>query len=155
MLKKIIITLLLVSPIVIFVLEVSLPRSKIAPPQALVGAWETEFGTPFGKSRVGFNLNEDGTVEGTVSNATMQNAYFKRNRGWLGRILGLATEYIIVGGLNGSVTSEVQCARFWIVADFDENGIRGDIDCDECWKDGKKQGPFGAGPLIYTRVEQP
>ena len=139
----------------IFALEAFYPRPQITPPQALVGAWETEAETRVGKLRVSFNLNEDGTVEGTVGNATMQNAYFKRNRGWLGRILGLATEHIIVGGLNGSVTSEVQCARFWIVGDFDEKGIRGDIDCDECWKDDKKQGPFGAGPLIYTRVEQP
>ncbi len=152
---KIIITLLLISPIVIFAYEVFYPRPKIAPPQALVGAWETEFGTRFGKSQVIFNLYEDGTVEGTVGDATMQDAYFSRNRGWLFRSLGWATEYVIVGGLNGSVISEVQCAKFWIVGDFDEKGIRADIDCDECWKDGKKHGPFGDGPLIYTRVEQP
>ena len=105
--------------------------------------------------RVSFNLNEDGTVEGTVGNAAMQNAYFRTNRGWLFKILDWdwSTDYIIVGDLKGSVISEVQCVKFWIVGDFDEKGIRADIDCDECWKDGKKQGQFGAGPLIYTRVE--
>ena len=153
--KKIIITLLLISPIVIFAFEVFYPRPKIAPPQDLVGAWETEFETPFGKSQVSFNLYEDGTVEGTVGNAAMQSAYFRTNRGWLFKILDWdwSTDYIIVGDLKGSVISEVQCAKFWIVGDFDEKGIRADIDCKECWKDGKKHSPFGDGPLIYTRVE--
>ena len=153
--KKIIITLLLISPIVLFALEVFYPRPKIAPPQDLVGAWETEFETPFGKSQVSFNLYEDGTVEGTVGNAAMQNAYFRTNRGWLFKILDWdwSTDYIIVGGLKGSVISEVQCAKFWIVGQFDKKGIRADIDCKECWKDGKKHSPFGDGPLIYTRVE--
>ena len=155
MLKKIIITLLLISPIVLYALEVSIPRAKTAPPRALVGAWETEFKTRFGKSRVSFNLYEDGTVEGTVGDATMQNAYFKRNRGWLGRMLRHATDYIIVGDLNGSVIDEVQCGRFWIVGHFDEKGIRADIDCDGCRKGGEKQSRIGAGSLIYTRVEQP
>ncbi|GAG51303.1 unnamed protein product, partial [marine sediment metagenome] len=81
--KKIIITLVIISPIAIFAFEVLYPQPKIAPPQALVGAWETEFETPFGKSQVSFNLYEDGTVEGTVGDATMQDAYFRRNRGWL------------------------------------------------------------------------
>lgn len=155
MLKKIIITLVIISPIVIFAFEVLYPQPKIAPPQALVGAWETEFETRFGKSQVIFNLYEDGTVEGTVGDATMQDAYFKRNRGWIGRILGLATDYIIVGDLNGAVASEVQYAKFWIVGEFDEKGIRADIDIEECWKDGKKHSQFGASPLIYTRAEQP
>ena len=154
--KKIIITLVIISPILLFAFEVCYPQPKIAPPQTVVGAWETEFETPFGKSQVSFNLYEDGTVEGTVGDATMQDAYFRRNRGWLFRSLGMATDYIIVGDLKGSVISEVQCADFYIIiSDFDEKGIRGDIDCKECWKDGKKQSPCGAGPLIYGRVEQP
>lgn len=153
--KKTIVTLLIISPIVIFAFELFYPQSKIAPPQALVGAWETEADTRVGKLRVSFNLYEDGTVEGTVGDATMQDAYFKRNRGWLFRTLGWATDYIIVGDLNGSVTSEVQCGRFWIVGHFDEKAIRADIDCAECWQDGKKRDPFGAGSLTYTRVEQP
>ena len=166
MLKKIIITLLFISPVAIFTIEVTYPRPKTAPPQALVGAWETEAEirvteaesgvTSYrGKLQVSFSLYEDGTVEGTVGDAAMQNAYFRRNRGWLFKLLDWATEYIIVGGLSGSVTSEIQCARFWIVGDFDEKGIRGDIDCAECWKGDKKQRSFGDGPLVYTRMEQP
>lgn len=156
MLKRLTITLLIISPIVIFAFEVFYPKSKIAPPEAWVGAWESEFETRFGKSQVILDLYKDGTVDGTVGDATMQDAYFKRNRGWLRRILGLATDYVIVGDLKGSVISEVQCAEFYIIiVDFDEKGIKADIDTEECWKDGKKHGRFGDGPLIYTRVEQP
>ena len=154
MLKKIIITLVIISPIVLFAFEALYRHPKIAPPQALVGAWEAEVDTDSGKLRVSFNLSEDGTVKGAVGDATMQDAYFKRNRGWLFRSLGWATDYIIVGDLNGSVTSEVQCGRFWIVGKFDENGIRGDIDTGGCLKDGKKDKGLGAGSINYTRVEQ-
>ena len=166
MLKKIIITLLIISPVALFTFELTYPRPKIAPQQALVGAWETEaeirvteaeggVTSYWGDLQVNFSLYEDGTVEGTVGDAAMQNAYFKRNRGWFGKLLGMGTDYIIVGGLSGSITSEIQCARFYIVGDFDEKGIRGDIDCKECWKGDRKQRSFGDGPLIYTRVEQP
>ncbi len=153
--KRIAIALLLMSPIVIFALEVLYPRSKTAPPQALVGRWEAEPKLRVGRLPVSFTLHEDGTVEGTVGDAAMQDAYFKRNRGWLFRMLPFATEYIIKGDLKGPLTGDFQCARFWIVGQFDENGIRADFDCSVCQKDGKKEAPLGTIVGAYTRVKQP
>ena len=166
MLKKIIITLVLISPVVLFTIEVTYPRSKTAPPQVAVGAWETEADirvneaesdvTSYrGKLRVSFNLYEDGTVEGTVGDAAMQDAYFKRNRGWLFKLLGFATEYIIAGDLNGSVISEVKWAEFnIIVVEFDKREFRGEVNCYKYLKGGRKKNMLSA-PLILTRVEQP
>ena len=155
MLKKTIITLVIVSPIVLFGVEVLRPWPRIAPPQDVVAAWETEADTRVGGLRVSFTLSEDGIVEGTVGNATMHNAYFRRNRSWLFRMLGMGTDHIIVGDLRGSVISEIQCAEFWIIGHFDEQGITADIDCDQCAKNGEKLYRFGDGPLVYSRVELP
>ena len=90
LLKKITIALLLIGPIVAFAFEVLYHRPKTAPPQTLVGTWETEADIRLGRLQVSFNLDKDGTVEGRVGDATMQDAYFKRNRGWLFRMLGFS-----------------------------------------------------------------
>lgn len=155
MLKKTAITLVIVSPIVLFAIEVLYPWPRTAPPQEVVASWETEAGDSRGEFRVSFALHADGIVEGTVGSATMRNAYFRRNRTWLFRMLGMATDHIIVGDLEGSVVGEIQCAEFWIIGHFDEKGITADIDCDRCTKDGEKLYRLGDGPLVYTRVELP
>jgi hypothetical protein len=155
MLKKTAITLVIVSPIVLFAVEVLYPWPRTAPPQEVVASWETEAETRVGEFRVSFALHEDGIVQGTVGDATMQNAYFRRNRTLLFRMLGMATDHIIVGNLEGSVIGEIQCAEFWIIGHFDEKGITADFDCDRCTKDGEKLYRFGDGPLVYTRVELP
>jgi hypothetical protein len=99
---KIIITLLLVSPFPLLT-DVALydasKSKKIAPPQELVGAWETQAETRVGKLRFSFNIYEDGTIEGTVGNAAIRNASLKRNRGLLFKVLGWGTDYIILGDL--------------------------------------------------------
>ena len=166
MLKKIIITLLFISPVAIFTIEVTYPRPKTAPPQALVGAWETEAEirvneaesgvTSYrGKLRVSLTLYEDGTVEGTVGDAAMQNAYFRRNRGWLFKLLNWATDYIIVGDLNGSVIGEAKWAEFnIIVVEFDKRVFKGEVNCYAYLKGGRKKSMLSA-PLILARVEQP
>jgi len=164
--KKIIITLLIISPVALFTFEVTYPRPKIAPPQALVGVWEDEVvihvteaesgvASYSGKLRVSLSLYEDGTVEGTVGDATMQDAYFKRNRGWLFKLLGFARDYIIVGDLNGSVIRELKCAEFnIIVVEFDKGRFRGEVNCFRYLKGGGKKNMLSA-PLILTPVEQP
>lgn len=153
--KKIAISLLLVIPFVAFVFEVFFyPQPRIAPPQALVGTWEAEANLRVGRLPVRFTLHEDGRVEGTVGDAAMQDTYFRRNRGPLLRRIGWGTEYIVKGGLKGPLTGDFQCARFWIVGQFDEDGIRGDFDCSGCTKGGKKQGSLGTVVGAYTRVEE-
>ncbi len=154
--KKIAISLLLLSLVAVFVFDVALyPQPKIAPPKALVGTWEAEAYVRVGRLPVRFTLHEDGRVKGTVGDAAMQDAYFRRNRGWLLGMLGWATEYIVKGDLKGPLTGDFQCARFWIVGQFDENGISSVFDCSGCQKDGKKEAPLGNIVGAYTRVKQP
>ncbi len=154
-LRKAVITLVIASPVILLAIEVLYPWPRTAPPQAVVAAWETVAEDSRGEFRVSFALHADGIVEGTVGNATMQNAYFRRNRTWLWRMLGMATDHIIVGDLEGQVIDGIQCAEFWIIGHFDENGVTADIDCDKCSKDGEKVYRLGDGPLVYTRVELP
>jgi hypothetical protein len=158
MIKKIIITLLIISPIVILAIEFYSSPSRTDPPQVLVGTWATEAEIRAGKLQIHFHLSEDGTVDGTVGDAAMHNAYFGKNRGRLRKLLGMATHHIIVGDLNGSIISEIRCDKFYIIlsnSEFSNKEFRGDIDCKECWKDGKKHASFGDGPLIYARIERP
>ncbi len=147
--KKITITLLLLSPLAILAFEFAY-RPKVAPDPNLVGTWEIPNGT--GAANVRFTLHEDGSVEGTVGNATMQDACLRRNRGWLGRKLGWATDYVIVGKLQDSVTDKVQCSGFGIVGRFDDQGIRGEINCFGCSEAGRKRNYFGAVNLTFARV---
>ena len=47
------------------------------------------------------DIQADGTVTGTVGDAQLSGGRLLRNRGWLGRKLHLATDYIVRGDLNG------------------------------------------------------
>ena len=49
------------------------------------------------------DIHADGTVSGTVGDATLALGRFQQNRGWLGRHLNLATDYIIKGSLSGAI----------------------------------------------------
>jgi hypothetical protein len=151
---RIIITLILISPILGLAYEEFYPRFKTAPPQNLVGAWESEFETLFGESHISFNLYEDGTVEGMVGNAVMQNAYLRIARGWFFKLLSRhwETDYMIMGRLKGSVIDDVQCATFWMEGDFDENGINVGVVCWGCHK-GDKEGKLGPESLSFRRAK--
>jgi hypothetical protein len=56
MIKKIIITLLIISPIVILALEFYSSPSRTDPLQVLVGTWATEAKIPTGNFQIFFNL---------------------------------------------------------------------------------------------------
>jgi len=82
--------------------------SVVAP--AMVGHWE-------GNARiivswchqtnlvVNVDIHADGSVTGAVGDAKLTDGRFQRNRGWLGRKLNLATDYIITGGLDGAIVA--------------------------------------------------
>ena len=153
MIKKIIITLLIITPLLLFAFEVFYPKPKTAPPQEVVGTWKAEANTDAGPLQIYFKLYKDGTIEGSVGEATMVNAYFKENRGWLGKSLNMGTRDSIVGKLDGPVTDDLLYAQFQIVGRFNENGIRGDFACREYRKHGEKQKPPSASRLTFDRVE--
>jgi hypothetical protein len=119
---KIIITLLLVAPVALLALEnACIGRPIKAPRPELVRAWNIEANTHDGRLRFSFNINEYGTVEGTVGNAAMQDAYLKRNRHWFSKLLGQGTDYKVEGRLETSTIEEPR-EWFWIEFNLDKKG---------------------------------
>jgi len=57
------------------------------------------------------DIHADGSVIGTVGDAKLTEGRFQQNRGWLGRKLNLATDYIITGNLDGAIVAAEGIAR--------------------------------------------
>ncbi|MCX6153683.1 MAG: hypothetical protein NT007_05955 [Candidatus Kapabacteria bacterium] len=49
------------------------------------------------------NISLNGKVTGNLGNATFQGCSVHKNRGWVGRMLNIATDYTIRGKLKGSI----------------------------------------------------
>ena len=84
------------------------------PPPELTGTWwqgevqaVAESGVAQGEPRlveVSITIAADGKVSGKVGTAVLQQCQLQANRGWLGRLLNLKTDYIVRGGyLEGPV----------------------------------------------------
>lgn len=67
-------------------------------------------------------IHPDGTVTGTVGDAKLTEGRFDQNRGWLGRRLNLATDYIIAGNLDGDVVAAEGIRRERVKLPLDFNG---------------------------------
>ena len=65
----------------------------------------SRFGVDITKLPVKLDIHADGSVTGIVGDAKLTDGRFQRNRGWLGRKLNLATDYIITGGLDGPIVA--------------------------------------------------
>ena len=77
-----------------------------SPRQQLVRQWQIDTKTNDGQLLFNFNINEDGTVDGTVGNAAMLNAHLIRSRHWFSKILGHRRDYKIKGRLENSPTEK-------------------------------------------------
>src|ERR1019366_8892730 len=75
------------------------------------------------------NILADGSVTGKIGNATLIDGRFEANRGWLGRKLNLATDYIITGDLDGAIVSAEGITRdkIFIPLDLKDNALVGGI----------------------------
>ena len=86
------------------------------PPSSLAGHWSAHpvvsvrsrppgGGYLFTRNQVEIDLRvaEDGSVIGSVGGATIVDGALRRNRGWLGRLLHVKTDYIIRGRLEGPI----------------------------------------------------
>jgi hypothetical protein len=60
---------------------------------------------------VAVDIQPDGSVTGRVGDAKLVSGRFKRNRGWLGRKLKLATDFIITGSLSGPIVAKESITR--------------------------------------------
>jgi hypothetical protein len=78
---------------------------------------------------VSVDIHSDGSVSGKIGDATLINGRFERNRGWLGRKLNLATDYIINGKLDGAIVAAEGIARneVFIPLDLKANAFVGGI----------------------------
>jgi hypothetical protein len=64
----------------------------------------------------------DGTVRGTVGDATLADAHLRRNRGSLGRALRLKTDWIVAARLEGPLDAARGVTRQRVSIPFDVVG---------------------------------
>jgi hypothetical protein len=111
-------------------------------PASLAGHWSAQpvvsvrsrppgGGYQFTRNPVVIDLRvaEDGRVEGTVGGATLVDGALRRNRGWLGRMLHVKTDFIIRGRLEGPIFPGDTIREKRISAPFDlrEGAMHGSL----------------------------
>jgi hypothetical protein len=74
---------------------------------------------------VAVDIHADGSVTGKIGDATLVAGHFQSNRGWLGRKLNLATDYIITGKLDGAIVAAEGITRdkIYIPLDLKDNAF--------------------------------
>jgi hypothetical protein len=78
---------------------------------------------------VAVDIHADGSVTGKIGDATLIGGRFEANRGWLGRKLNLASDYIITGKLDGAIVAAEGIARdkIYIPLNLKDNAFVGGI----------------------------
>jgi len=71
---------------------------------------------------VAIDIHPDGSVTGKIGDATLANARFSSNRGWLGRALNLFSDYIVRGDLNGPIVAADRITRAGVTIPLDVDG---------------------------------
>jgi len=132
---------------IILMLLLSYSKSESAtnwtPPSSIVGDWsgkhlvvvrtKTNGKYNFIKSTgaVNFNLSIhlDGNVTGTLGNASFEGCMVKKNRGWIGRVLNLKTDFVIKGNLVGAIFPDDQNKNKVISmpVDLENNTLKGSL----------------------------
>ena len=107
------------------------------PDPALLGSWHgtdhffglnakeaspDRAGTPFVETAL--TISAEGKVEGHVGGAQLEDCVLNPNRGWLGRLLHIKTDYILQGKIVGSVCPGSEGGVHDIRAPFDREGDR-------------------------------
>ncbi len=89
---------------------------------------------------VAIDIHSDGSVTGKVGDATLAHGRFTRNRGWLGRKLNFATDYIIRGDLTGPIVAAegITRASVSVPLDFTGGSFVGGIGTSGSWFGGGK-----------------
>jgi hypothetical protein len=111
------------------------------PPESVVGTWsgKSEVSAPFKKGQypsqnpedwfdIRVQIHEDGIADGQIGDVVFAGARIRKNRGWLGRMLHIKTDYMISGGvLEGKLVPEDSESRraFTIPFDIEEGRLKG------------------------------
>lgn len=87
---------------------------------------------------VNITIYEDATVEGALGEATFKECRLKQNRGELGRMLNLATDYVVMDGyLAGPIVSghdENDKKSFMMPFNLVEDHLQGGLNWQQQWK---------------------
>ena len=86
------------------------------PPAGLLGSWHGSASIVVSWCKqshlpVAITIARNGTVTGTVGDAKLRDAQVRPNRGALGRTLGLKTDYLITGRLDGAIVAAEDIKR--------------------------------------------
>ena len=78
---------------------------------------------------VKLDIHPDGSVSGTVGDAKLTEGHFQQNRGWLGRKLNLWSDYIITGGLDGTIVAAegIKRERVMLPLDYNDSIFKGGV----------------------------
>jgi len=140
------------------VLPTSLLAHRTLPPARLAGRWEGQakvlnsWGPP-GELMVVVTVNGDGSVAGTVGAATLLNARIGPNRSWLGKALGLRSDYIVRGTLREAITPllGLACPVVTFSADLEGHTLKGTLAGLDCRSKGKPEGTLQTAPMTLRQ----
>jgi hypothetical protein len=125
---------------------------------AMVGCWQGNARIIVSWCRqtnlpVKVEIHADGSVTGTVGDAKLTGGRFQQNRGWLGRKLNLATDFIIRGRLDGAIVATEGITRSSVMIPLNLSGgnFAGGINTSGTLFGGKKKMIFTAMSLTLTR----
>lgn len=104
--------------------------------------------------RVSLEVRPDGRVTGQVGEAALSGARLSRNRGWLGRQLGLATDWRVSGELVGPVVAAEGIVResVSIPLDFQDGVWVGGVHTSGSKPGRAADGRLSAAGLILRRA---
>jgi hypothetical protein len=103
---------------------------------------------------VAIDINSDGSVTGKIGDAKLKNGRLSQNRGWIGRKLNLATDYIIKGDLTGPIvaTEGVTRSSVSIPLDLANNTLVGGVHTSGSKFGGKTDGILSAASLSLNHA---
>ncbi len=101
------------------------------------------------------DIHTDGTVTGAVGDAKLKDGRFQRNRGWLLRKLNWATDYLIMGGLDGPIVKaeDVTRSKVMMPLNFNDGTFEGGVNTSGTLFGGKAHMPFTASGLHLARSQ--
>ena len=102
------------------------------------------------------NILKDGTVTGTIGDATLQNGKLRKNRGAIGRKLNIKTDFIIEGKLKGAIVSAegINRSRVKIPLNFGGGFFKGGLHTSGIKFGGKKAMSLSASSLTLNKQKQ-
>lgn len=126
---------------------------------AMAGTWSgrVSFSVPFSAAHelaVSVTIAPDGGVSGTVGDAALVNARFASGRGAMGRALRIGREFVVEGGLSGSLVHGelLQRARVVISLDFRGGTFVGELQTSGMHDGAPESQAIAASGLVLHRA---